>query len=94
MELDMGEPEDVAPMVVFLLSDGARHITGQVYTANGGTIAVWNQPVEVREMRKDGRWTPAEIEARFDEVGQERMDLIDKLEAYKKAADSGAKPNA
>ena len=70
--LEMGEPEDVAPMVVFLLGDAARHVTGQVYTANGGKIAVWNQPVEVREMSKDGRWTPEEIAERFDEVGQER----------------------
>src|SRR5450631_2424292 len=28
--LEMGEPEDVAPMVVFLLGDGARHVTWQV----------------------------------------------------------------
>ena len=34
--LEMGEPEDVAPMVVFLLGDAARHVTGQIYTANGG----------------------------------------------------------
>jgi hypothetical protein len=93
MELAMGEPEDIAPMVVFLLSDAARHVTGQVYTANGGTLAVWNQPVEVREIAKDGRWTPEEIAARFDELGQEKMGLIDRLEEMKKAADSGAKPN-
>ena len=93
MELDMGEPEDVAPMVVFLLSDAAKHVTGQVYTANGGTLAVWNQPVEVRQIQKDGRWTPDEIAARFDELGQERMALIDRLEEMKKAADSGVKPN-
>src|SRR5579883_3086284 len=66
MELaEMGDPEDVAPMVVFLLSDAAKDVTGQVYTVVGGKIAVWNQPVEVRAMKKDGRWTPAEIEARF-----------------------------
>jgi NAD(P)-dependent dehydrogenase (short-subunit alcohol dehydrogenase family) len=94
-ELDMGEPEDVAPLVVFLLSDKARHITGQVYTANGGKIAVWNQPVEVRAMFKDGRWTAEEIERLIDgAVGQERMGLIDRLDALKTAADSGAKPNA
>jgi NAD(P)-dependent dehydrogenase (short-subunit alcohol dehydrogenase family) len=94
-ELDMGEPEDVAPLVVFLLSDKARHITGQVYTANGGKIAVWNQPVEVRSMFKEGRWTPEEIEARLDgAVGQERMGMIDRLDAMKAAADSGVKPNA
>lgn len=93
-ELQMGEPEDVAPMVVFLLGDSARNVTGQVYTANGGTIAVWNQPVEVREMQKDGRWTPEEIAERFDEVGQERMAALDRLEASAKAAASGEKPNA
>ena len=41
----------------FLLSDRSKDVTGQIYTANGGKIAVWNQPVEVREMRTDGRWT-------------------------------------
>jgi NAD(P)-dependent dehydrogenase (short-subunit alcohol dehydrogenase family) len=91
---EMGEPEDVAPLVVFLLSDAAKEVTGQVYTAVGGRIAVWNQPVEVREMRKEGRWTPEEIAARFDEVGVERMGLIDRLEQYRQAAAAGEKPNA
>jgi hypothetical protein len=68
-------------------------VTGQVYTANGGTLAVWSQPVEVREMNKDGRWSPEEIASRFDEIGQEKMSLIDRLEEMKKAADSGVKPN-
>jgi NAD(P)-dependent dehydrogenase (short-subunit alcohol dehydrogenase family) len=94
-ELDMGEPEDVAPLVVFLLSDRARHITGQVYTANGPKIAVWNQPGEVRAMFAPGRWTPSEIEARLDaEVGQEKMGMIERLVAMKAAADAGAKPNS
>jgi NAD(P)-dependent dehydrogenase (short-subunit alcohol dehydrogenase family) len=94
-ELDMGEPEDVAPLVVFLLSDKARHITGQVYTANGGRIAVWNQPVELRSMYTAGRWTPEEIEKTIDSaVGQEKMGLIDRLDALKAAAASGTKPNA
>jgi NAD(P)-dependent dehydrogenase (short-subunit alcohol dehydrogenase family) len=95
MELaEMGEPEDVAPLVVYLLSDAAKDVTGQVYTAVGGRIAVWNQPVEVREMRTEGRWTPEEIAERFDEVGQERMGLIDRLEQIRRAATSGDKPNA
>jgi len=96
MELgEMGEPEDVAPLVVYLLSEQARHVTGQVYTAVGGKIAVWNQPTEVRAMYKDGRWTPQEIEARLDStVGQERMALIDRLEAMRQAAAAGDRPNA
>jgi NAD(P)-dependent dehydrogenase (short-subunit alcohol dehydrogenase family) len=91
--LEMGEPEDVAPMVVFLLGDAARHVTGQVYTANAGKIAVWNQPVEVREMTKDGRWTPEEIAERFDEVGQEPVGMIARLDEMAQAAASGDKPN-
>ena len=91
---DMGEPEDVAPMAVYLMGDQARHITGQVYSVTGGKIAVWNQPVEVRAMFKDGRWTPEEIEARLDDtVGVEKMGLIDRLEEYRKAAASGDKPH-
>jgi 2-hydroxycyclohexanecarboxyl-CoA dehydrogenase len=32
----IGEPRDVAGMVVFLASDGARHITGQTISVSGG----------------------------------------------------------
>ena len=89
-----GDPEDVAPLVVYLLSDQAQDVTGQVYTAVGSRIAVWNQPVEVREMTTEGRWTPQEIAARFGEVGVERMGVIDRIEQMRKAAASGETPNA
>jgi NAD(P)-dependent dehydrogenase (short-subunit alcohol dehydrogenase family) len=91
---EMGDPEDIAPMVVYLLSDQAKHITGQVYTVVGSKIAVWNQPTEVRAMWAEGRWTPEEIAARIDgNIGQERMAMIDRLEAMRVAAASGEKPN-
>jgi short-subunit dehydrogenase len=96
---ETGEPEDVAPMVAFLLSDRARHITGQIYTVVGGKIAVWNQPHEVRAMYKDGRWTPEEIARRLDSsIGQEPMPILAQLEEYRRAAaaaaESGTTPNA
>ena len=59
MELaENGDPEDIAPMVIYLLSNKAKHITGQIYTVVGKKIAVWNQPQEVRAMYSEGRWTP------------------------------------
>jgi NAD(P)-dependent dehydrogenase (short-subunit alcohol dehydrogenase family) len=96
MELaEMGDAEDVAPMVVYLLSDQARHVTGQVYTAVGGKIAVWNQPAEVRAMYTDGRWTPEEIAARLDgTVGQEPMPMLQRLQEMRDAAAAGSRPNA
>jgi NAD(P)-dependent dehydrogenase (short-subunit alcohol dehydrogenase family) len=92
---EMGDAEDVAPMVVYLLSDQARHITGQVYTVVGPKIAVWNQPAEVRAMYAAERWTPEQIASRIDAaIGQERMGLIDRLEELRRSAASGEKPNA
>jgi NAD(P)-dependent dehydrogenase (short-subunit alcohol dehydrogenase family) len=95
---ETGDAEDVAPLVTFLLSDQARHITGQIYTVVGGKIAVWNQPHEVRAMYTDGRWTPEEIARRLDSsIGQEPMPILAQLEEYRRAAaakaETGHTPN-
>jgi NAD(P)-dependent dehydrogenase (short-subunit alcohol dehydrogenase family) len=89
---ETGEPEDVAPMVVYLLSDAAREITGQTYTVVGGRVALWSQPREIREMVTDGRWTPADLAARLPaEVGTDRMPMLDYIEAMQaRAATAGS----
>ena len=90
-----GDAEDVAPMAVYLLSDKAKHITGQVYTVVGGKIAVWSQPSEQRAMFVDGRWTPEQIAERLDsQIGVEPLPMIDRIEAMRQAAASGDKPNS
>ena len=92
---DMGGPEDIAPMAVYLLSDAARSITGQIYTVSGGKVAVWNQPTEVRAMWKtDGRWTPEELAERVPTaIGTEEMPILAQLAKYRAAAAAGDKPN-
>ncbi|GAA2222366.1 SDR family oxidoreductase [Streptomyces amakusaensis] len=74
---EIGEPEDVAALVVYLLSDRAREVTGQVYTIAGPKIALWAQPREVRAGYAEGVWTPERI-AEFlpGTVGVDPMPLL------------------
>jgi NAD(P)-dependent dehydrogenase (short-subunit alcohol dehydrogenase family) len=84
---ETGEPEDVAPMVVYLLSDSARDITGQTYTVVGGKVALWSQPREIREVTKVGRWTPEELAKVLpDEVGIDRMPMFEYIEMMQNKA--------
>lgn len=62
-----GLPQDVAPMVVFLVSDKARHVTGQVFGAGGDRISIWSQPSEVEVATRDGGWDAEAIERAFPE---------------------------
>lgn len=90
-----GEPEDVAPMVIYLLSDAAKDVTGQVYTAVGNKIAVWSQPSEQRAMFAEGRWTPEQIAERLGtSIGTEPLPQLLKAEEMRRAAAAGEKPNA
>ncbi|MEV6649165.1 SDR family oxidoreductase [Streptomyces sp. NPDC051219] len=98
MELkEIGEPEDVAALVVYLLSDRAREekITGQVYTIAGPKIAVWAQPRELRAGYTDGAWTPQRI-ADFlpGTVGTDPMPMLAQLEAMAAAAAKKDRPHA
>ncbi len=80
-EIETGEPEDIAPMAIFLMSDAGRDVNAQIYTVVGGRISVWNQPMEVRSMMAEGgRWSPEDIATRFAEVGQEPNPFIGDLE--------------
>ena len=102
MELkEIGEPEDVAALVVYLLSEQAAEITGQVYTVAGPKIAVWAQPRELRAVHAEGSdsggpaWTPQRIaEALPGSVGTDPMPMLAQLDAMARAAAAHERPNA
>ncbi len=92
---EIGEPEDVAELVVYLLSDHAKDITGQVYTAAGPKIALWDQPHEIKAMYREDGWTAESIAATLPTaIGQDPMPVLAQLKEYaaaaarKKAADA------
>ena len=68
------EPEDVAPMVAWLASDEAKNVNGHVFHCQGGQISLMSNPTEEKTLRKNGRWTVAEIDAMFS--GTLGMDMV------------------
>ncbi|MBI4307229.1 MAG: SDR family oxidoreductase [Chloroflexi bacterium] len=60
--LEKLDPEDVAPTVVFLVSDNAANVNGQVFYAAGGTISLVSQPRPIKTIYKDGLWTLDELD--------------------------------
>lgn len=68
------EPDDVAPMVVYLTTDNARNINGQTFLVRGGVISLLNYPAPARTITKLGRWSADEIAAIFPSTFG--MDLV------------------
>ena len=90
-----GDAEDISPMAVYLLSDKASHVTGQVYSVVGNKVAIWSQPKEIRAMYNDERWTPEVIDERLmATVKTERLPFLDMVEEMKRAAAAKENPNS
>jgi NAD(P)-dependent dehydrogenase (short-subunit alcohol dehydrogenase family) len=61
----MGSVDDVAPLVVFLVSDESSEITGQTVGLGGDRLGLWGYPVEVSNVFRDGGWSADAIAAEF-----------------------------
>lgn len=59
--LGLGMPEDVAPLLVFLASAQAAHITGQCIGIGGDKLVLWSHPQELRAAYREGGWTAETI---------------------------------
>ena len=51
-------PAKVAPMAVFLASDAAADVTGQIFAVRGNEVFLMSQPRPLRSLHRDGGWTP------------------------------------
>jgi len=62
------DPDNVAPLVVYLASDAAANVNGQVFHSYGYAYTLLAQPHAVRSIRSDARWKPDELARIFPET--------------------------
>jgi len=55
-------PEHVGDFAVWLCTDAAAGINGYDFDVRGGHIAIYSQPVEMKSIEKEGRWTLEELD--------------------------------
>jgi len=54
-------PEKIAPLTVYLASDRAEGISGQIFGVRNNEIFLFNQPRVVRSIHRSDGWTPENI---------------------------------
>jgi NAD(P)-dependent dehydrogenase (short-subunit alcohol dehydrogenase family) len=54
-------PEHIPPIIVYLATEAATNITGQMIGATRGRVALYSWPTELKGLYKDGVWTPEEL---------------------------------
>jgi NAD(P)-dependent dehydrogenase (short-subunit alcohol dehydrogenase family) len=59
-------PEKIAPLAVFLGSDAASGITGQILSVRNNEIYLFNQPRPVKTISRAAGWTPQQIAAELN----------------------------
>ena len=60
-KLKQFSPEHIAPLVVYLASEGARNVNGNTFYASGGEISLLHEPMPWRTLFKKGMWDASDL---------------------------------
>jgi NAD(P)-dependent dehydrogenase (short-subunit alcohol dehydrogenase family) len=58
-------PEKIAPLTVYLGSDNAAGISGQIFGVRNNEIFLFSQPRPIRTLHRSDGWTPEQLEAQL-----------------------------
>jgi NAD(P)-dependent dehydrogenase (short-subunit alcohol dehydrogenase family) len=66
-------PENIAPLVVYLASDEAGWITGQVFRVTGNILSLFSHPKPIHPTEAEGAWTLAALRERLPREFRDRL---------------------
>jgi NAD(P)-dependent dehydrogenase (short-subunit alcohol dehydrogenase family) len=58
-------PEKIAPLVVYLASDRAGGVSGQIFGVRNNEIYLFNQTRPIRTLHRSDGWTPAKLDSQL-----------------------------
>jgi NAD(P)-dependent dehydrogenase (short-subunit alcohol dehydrogenase family) len=64
-KLQQMTPEKIAPLVVYLASDRAKDISGQIFSVRNNEIFLFNQTRPIRALHRADGWTPEKLDAQL-----------------------------
>lgn len=78
--LSRSPADAIAPLITYLASEQAGHVTGQIFHQRGGELSLYGQPRPTRMVHHAGGWTPELIaesampalEAQFVDIANSR----------------------
>ena len=60
-KLQKMEVEKIAPLAVYLVSDAAKEVSGQIFAVRANEIMLFSQPRPIRSVHQSEGWTPESI---------------------------------
>jgi NAD(P)-dependent dehydrogenase (short-subunit alcohol dehydrogenase family) len=64
-KLQQMTPEKIAPLVVYLASDRAAGVSGQIFSVRNNEIFLFNQTRPIRAIHRADGWTPEKLDAQL-----------------------------
>ncbi len=64
-KLQQMTPEKIAPLVVYLASDKAKGISGQIFSVRNNEVFLFNQTRPIRSLHRADGWTPERLDAQL-----------------------------
>ena len=64
-KLQQMTPEKIAPLVVYLSSDKAKGISGQIFSVRNNEVFLFSQTRPIRTLHRSDGWTPERLDAQL-----------------------------